>query len=115
MFKPNIYLAFEIAMSIRFGFFIVPDTCLYMIKSLWSILPYAIFAVVYPAYASIPAFVCALCVYDGELSNQECINAFVDHSNAHLSMQTIMRSIDHIQTGMDCMLNSTLQFIMNNQ
>ena len=109
MHRPSLYLAFEIAISIRFGFFVVPEVCIFILSTLWHCTPYLVFVAVYPVYVNLPMLVLVQCVYDD--GSDDCAQDYLDTTKAHWSMAATTHTIERIQHALDSMLNSTLHFI----
>ena len=113
MHRPNLYLAFEIALSIRFGFFVVPEVCMWIISTLWLCMPRLLFVAVYPIYVNMPLLVLAQCVFDD--SCDDCAQDYLDNTKAYWSFAATTNTIERIQHALDSMLNSTLYFINHPQ
>ena len=113
MHRPCLYLAFEIAISIRFGFFVVPEVCIFILSTLWRCMPYLVFVAVYPVYVNLPILVLAQCVYNEEES--DCTQDYLDNTKAYWSLAATTNTIERIQHALDSMLNSTLHFINHQQ
>jgi len=103
------YLAFEIAICIRFGFFVVPEVCMFIFSTLWLCMPYLVFVMVYPIYVNLPFILLVQCVFDD--SCEDCAQAYLDNTNVYRSSTATTHTIERIRHALDSMLDSKLHLI----
>jgi hypothetical protein len=101
----DLMLTVELAMTLRFGFFVFPSVCLVLIKYAWYVLPCFIFLFLYPAYASIPVLMYIDCAY---YANQQCFENYIENTQRYLSPRHMSIWIETIRHGLDMSLNNTM-------
>ena len=105
-FMSDTVLVMELAMTFRFGLFVLPTICWTAVKGMWYCIPYLLFAFVYPAYACIPLSMYLDCVYQNNtMVEGGCGHMFIRNLELNASPNRMAMFVTHIRNDMDSALN----------
>jgi hypothetical protein len=105
--RPDVCLAIEIAATIRFGFFVIPELGVMCVKWWWRMLPYLIF---FGGYPLVPPILGIRCV-TSQNTVDFCARSYMNHTKRYLDPKFINLHAEQIRNDMDTLINSTFMFI----